>query len=309
MSRIWINLNRNGRFGNRMFSRAHIYAAAREFGAVVCDYGMSDVAEHFPVFDGRRIPTYPIALQGSPPPIPAHPLLSQLALRAMFAIRPKRTGALGPLWSCYWGKGNPEDMALNSPSFARFVERHDVVLLDGYKLRCVDWVRKHQEEIRACFSLRAEVLERARGKLEASRGRATLLLGVHMRQTDFATAMGGKAFLSVTDYGRILRDKVLPTLPSVRCIVFSDRDFGQAGAAQDLSTAFTGIDFSFLHGSAVEDLAGLMTCDAIVGPMVSTYSRWAAFAARRPWYGVNAARLASPDPVIQPVTDLVPWDY
>jgi hypothetical protein len=31
--KVWLNINRNGRLGNRLFARAHVYAAARELGA------------------------------------------------------------------------------------------------------------------------------------------------------------------------------------------------------------------------------------------------------------------------------------
>ena len=45
---MWYNINRTGRLGNRLFSRAHIYAAALELGETVIDWGLNDYKNYFP---------------------------------------------------------------------------------------------------------------------------------------------------------------------------------------------------------------------------------------------------------------------
>ena len=57
---MWYNINRTGRLGNRLFSRAHVYAAALELGETVIDWGLNDVKKYFPNCMKTKLPIYPL---------------------------------------------------------------------------------------------------------------------------------------------------------------------------------------------------------------------------------------------------------
>ena len=50
---MWYNINRTGRLGNRLFSRAHIYAAALELGETVIDWGLNDYENFSKLFKNK----------------------------------------------------------------------------------------------------------------------------------------------------------------------------------------------------------------------------------------------------------------
>ena len=100
---MWIDLNRNGRLGNRLFSRAHVYAAAIEYGETVVDWVLLDVAPLFPRVARTALPIYPLPANGAPPALPDSMLANAGLLAVMHRLRPRNTGTFGPFWSQHYG--------------------------------------------------------------------------------------------------------------------------------------------------------------------------------------------------------------
>lgn len=308
MTRVWLNINRNGRLGNRLFSRAHIYAAARELGATVVDWGLGDVAQYFPRLQAAKFPAYPLRRNGTLPDTPDRWWLKPSAVRVLRALRPRRTGTIGPYWSSYWGGKDPDVMRLDGPEFANFIEDRQLVVLDGYKLRCTPWVAKHADEIRAYFSF-SESLRQKWAKLQETwHSHYALTVGVHLRATDFRHAQRGDYYLSPAEYAALLRAQTELPLGKTLFVLFSDESYSNADAREDLRRDFAGLNYLFCHADMIDDLAGLASCDRIVGPATSTFSRWAAFSGNRPWAFV-ARRLIESEPMALQFRTVLPWDY
>jgi hypothetical protein len=306
---LWVNINRNGALGNRLFSRAHVYAAAREFGAVVADWGLGDYKRLFPALPAGQLASYPLTAQGVVPELPDRWWLNEAMLGFARRMRPRRTGRYGPIWSCYWGGADPDTMALDGPAFAKFAVAQDLLFLDGYKLRCTPWVRKHADDIRRFFAL-PQALSAKWTALQAQWHRQwPTTVAVHMRATDFRNAQGGRYYLSPAEYASVLKSSDTLDPATTFFVLFSDESFRKDADFAALASAFAGLDHVFMHGDLADDLAGIASCDRIVGPVTSTYSRWAAFAKARPWAGVSRPMLAGQTSGLRFRSDLVPWDY
>ncbi len=309
MTALWVNINRNGALGNRLFSRAHVYAAAREFGAVVADWGLGDYKRLFPALPAGQLASYPLTAQGVVPELPDRWWLNEAMLGFARRMRPRRTGRYGPIWSCYWGGADPDTMALDGPAFAKFAVAQDLLFLDGYKLRCTPWVRKHADDIRRFFAL-PQALSAKWTALQAQWHRQwPTTVAVHMRATDFRNAQGGRYYLSPAEYASVLKSSDTLDPATTFFVLFSDESFRKDADFAALASAFAGLDHVFMHGDLADDLAGIASCDRIVGPVTSTYSRWAAFAKARPWAGVSRPMLAGQTSGLRFRSDLVPWDY
>lgn len=304
---MWININRTGQLGNRLFSRAHVYAAALEFQETVVDWGLLDVARFFPQASKTTIPVYPLLANGEPPPLPEKPWLTPAALSLLHKIRPRMTGTLGPFWNQYYGKKNPDEMRLDSAEFRKFQEHHDPVIINGFKLRCVDWVKKHKLEICKYFAPPASLREKWALLHSSLRRSHSEVIGVHMRGKDFRTAAGGRYYLAPQEYASVLQ-KLDFDAGEILFILFSDERYGSDYQFSELKSAFHGFEFILNRGDILDDLCGLMACDRIIGPLSSTFSRWAAFATDRPWLGINQEFLTC-DGRPEFKKAVIPWDY
>jgi hypothetical protein len=306
---VWLNINRNGRLGNRLFARAHVYAAARELGATVVDWGLADCARHFPALRAHRLPTYPLTRDGTTPAVPQSVRFSPWAIAALRAARPRRTGRLGPYWSSYWGGRDPDAMRLDGEAFRSFTQTRGLVVLDGYKLRCTDWVRRHAAEIRRYFAPSRAVTARWESLQRSWRDGNRTTVAVHLRASDFRKAQGGRYYLAPEEYARLLRGSPEIDVARTLFVLFSDESFAADSDFVALERAFDGLDHVFMHGDLLDDLVGIGACDRIVGPATSTFSRWAAFAGDRPFAGVARAMLEPDGDALRFRSHLVPWDY
>lgn len=304
---MWLNINRNGRLGNRLFSRAHVIAAAIELKQPVIDYGLSDVSHNFPNIRMARVPIYGPGSEvdafgegiwGNPK------ILGLLRL-----LRPRRSGRRGPFWSCYWKAGaDPDLMRLDTREFHAFLAKHKTVILDGYKLRCTQWVRKHAPSIRHMFEPHAVLRDKWVKIINRLHQDNDLVVGIHMRSQDFKSAQGGRYYLSPAEYAEIVRERVSWRGQRVFFLLFSDDPFIEKNRYTDLCKAFEGIPYLFVHGSEIDDIVGLSACDKIVCPLSSTYSRWAAFQGKREWLGVSR-RLFEDGAAFEFDASPIPWDY
>ena len=128
-----------------------------------------------------------------------------------------------------------------------------------------------------------------------------------MRGKDFRTAAGGRYYLTPPEYASVLQ-KLDFDASEVLFVLFSDEGYESDRQFSDLKSAFRGFKFFINRGDILDDLCGLMACNRIVGPLSSTFSRWAAFAADRPWLGVSREFLTyDGNPEFKKA--VIPWDY
>lgn len=305
---MWFNINRNGQLGNRLFSRAHVYAAAIEYGETVVDWGLLDVAHKFPRLARATLPTYPLCEDGSMPPLPDTLLATPTVLKLLHKTRPRITGTLGNYWSQHWGHGDPDVARLDTDAFRFFNERHPNVILNGFKLRCPEWVQKHRVEICKFFELPQSLREKWKIIRRSWKGQFSEVIGIHSRLTDFQHASRGNHYITPSMFAQFLRTRLDVDLETTLFVLFSDESFRSDERYKEVASAFTGLNVYINEGDQMDDLCGMMACDRLIGPSNSTFSRWAAFASGRPWAGVNRSAIDLDAPVSF-VESLVPWDY
>lgn len=305
---MWFNINRNGRLGNRLFSRAHVYAAAIEFGETVIDWGLLDVAPYFPRVAQTNLPVYPLREDGGAPPLPDCILANRNLLAGLHVLRPRNTGCFGPFWSQHYGRGDAESMRLDSMVFSDFTKGRKFIILNGFKFRCTDWVRKHKDAICRYFELPLSLRQKWSILRTAWLARYSEVIGIHIRLSDFQVAGGGRFFLTPSEYAGLIRERVDFDPNTTLFVIFSDEKFRNNERFGEIEIAFSGLTTYVNQGDLADDLCGLMACDRVVGPATSTFSRWAAFAANRQWAGIGREFLGNGQ-AVEFVTSPVPWDY
>ena len=288
---MWYNINRNGQLGNRLFSRAHVYAAAKELGETVVDWGLMDVAKHFPNVSQSPIPTYPLLDDGSSPDLPQSFLASERVLELMHKLRPRTTGQFGNMWCQTWGKGDPEPYRFDSDAFKEFNARYETKILSGFKFRCVDWVRKHSDDIRKYFEPHQSLMTKWQVTRECWHERFDRVIGIHIRLSDFRTAASGKYFVPPEGYAKIIRERVEFDPQTTLFVVCTDESFRDAARYAEFEKSFEGLNVFINQGDLMDDLVGLMHCDQLVGAGNSTFSRWAAFAGNVEWAGFRSSMI------------------
>jgi hypothetical protein len=116
-----------------------------------------------------------------------------------------------------------------------------------------------------------------------SRARATcdVLIGVHIRQGDYAGFLGGRYFFPTDAYVRVMK-AAAALFPGRRVGFLVCSNTPQAISDPALPLIARGT------GDAIEDMYSLAECDCIIGPP-STYSLWASFYGKKPLWEMHDA--------------------
>ena len=150
-------------------------------------------------------------------------------------------------------------------------DRLGSVRLRGWLFRNPVGIRTHRAAVLAHVAPRAPTAARVAAFVERSRARHARLVGVHLRQGDYKTWLGGKLHVS-PQQARPSLDELLRRrgwrADETLFVVCSDEPV-------DLGV-FEGLAVVRGPGSAVEDLFALAACDALVGSN-STFAGFAAY--------------------------------
>ncbi|MDG2198351.1 MAG: alpha-1,2-fucosyltransferase [SAR324 cluster bacterium] len=134
-----------------------------------------------------------------------------------------------------------------------------------------EWFVRHGDTIRSFLAPLNCYQEKATQFVTQIKLHTDLLVGVHLRQTDYQEFVGGRFFYSLNQYlMKMLEIRKLYHPRSCTFLICSDVSW-QGSLKQDLQ-CFSG------PGTVIGDLIALSKCDLILGPP-STFSGWAA------WYG------------------------
>ncbi len=304
---MWYNINRTGRLGNRLFSRAHVYAAALELGETVIDWGLNDYKNFFPNCSKTKLPIYPLQ-NNHLPNYPNNFLANETLLNIINKLRPRITGEIGNFWNQCYGKGNPEDMRIDTKKFESFCNSHNNIFLNGYKLKCNNWVKKHRSEICKYFKIHDSYYFKWGKLINFWRKEYSEIIGIHMRRGDYKTAIRGDFYLSPNEYAFILKNLVEIDFKKSLIILFSEDRFTDKNEWENLNNSFSFSNFILNNGSILDDLTGLVFCDKIIGPKASTFSKWAAFYGNKYWAGVGRKSLTDLQ-ILDFKKCPIPWDY
>ncbi len=158
-----------------------------------------------------------------------------------------------------------------------------LVFINNYNFRAEDTVIKHADTIREYFRPVPWVEAKAAEALQELRGAYDVVIGVHIRHGDYRTWEGGKYFIAVADYARMMAETAAAFPGSkVAFLVCSDEPRSK--------DEFPGLAVNFGPGKAVTDLYALANCDYLIGSFASSYVRWAAFYGHVPIAQVRCAQ-------------------
>ncbi len=306
---MWINIHRHDGLGNALYARAQIYAAALEYKETVIDWGFMNYSQYFPNSKATKLPIYPFDKNGKHKLFPDNLLTNESFLNLIYLIRPRKiTGEFYVFWNHYHRVGTPEKARLDNNEFRIFNEKHEKLFLNGHKLRCPHWVEKHRLEICKYFKFPDSYLYKWKNLINNFKKNYKEIIGVHMRRGDFKSSIRGDYYLSPAEYAITLKNKVKADYENSIVILFSEDQFLTSSEWDEVKNAFNFTNITINNGSELDDLCGLMFCDKILGPTVSTFSRWAAYAGNKPWAGIGRNTLKYSEP-LDFIKCPIPWSY
>ena len=170
------------------------------------------------------------------------------------------------------------------------LEHHvDTSLLDqaattflcGWQIRCWNLVKKHEVKIRASLSLEPKYMNIANKFIQDLRQKYNFLIGVLIRQNDYARWLDGKFYFTTEQYIEwiVQAAKIFENHGKVGFIIAADQPQNLA-LFQPLNAHFsTGIAGG--SGHYLESMVELSRCDIIMTPP-STFSAWSGFMGNTP---------------------------
>jgi len=161
----------------------------------------------------------------------------------------------------------------------RIREAGHLWLFGGWIYRYTPIKQEFFEGARSFFDL-AEPHNSAVTRIVASaRAGAEMLIGVHVRQTDFRHHEGGKFYFTTEEYACLLKQiRGLFAGRTVKFLIVSDEPKERA--------QFPEIECSFSSGVPIEDMYAMGGCDYLVGSHASSFSLWPAFLNQIPIYRI-----------------------
>lgn len=291
---ILVLARREGQLANRLFLSANLMAFARDLGVELWNPALAEYAEFF---EGSRGNFLCSSLPGTVAPGRDSPSsrrgpLTRPGCRKFLAsaLDPAVRG-LAKIRSGLFGcravdvKASHDsvdaDFDLEDPGFLRLLEQNRVVLLRGWKFRYKRLFEVPREPLLNYFRPVREIRERAERSLADLRGGGALVVGVHIRQGDYAQWQGGRFFFPLDCYLEWMRQaRALFSGREVRFLVCSN-----AAHPAERLRELGGVPGP---GDAVADLYALADCDYLLGPP-STYTLWASFYGGPPLHMVTEA--------------------
>ena len=277
-----IVMQRVGRLGNQIGLLANLIALSLATGFKVCHPTLGIYANYFRGTVGNLFCCYPPSSSGrsSPPSKLVREVLHKfcrLLDRSGFIrlVLPGRTFA-----SDY---SSLVDMT--QPSFAAILHGGRFTFLTkGWFFR---HPQVHKERflraLREFFALAEPYASNVERVVKQARTGCDVLIGLHIRQTDFKEHAGGKYYFTTADYARLmLHCQQLFQPAKVRFLIVSDEPHD--------SSDFPSSQCYFGSGIDIEDMYCLGGCDYIIGSIASSYSLWPAVLFQKPTFRMASAQ-------------------
>ncbi len=263
-----------GQLCNRLFVFAHFAANALEHGYAVLDPALDEYADlingpsrqllirfpaspHRPVFYGafatrvRRL---------------FRKLLYRVANKASRMARARPFCNFSQVQVLEGSRSEPIDL---SPEDGRPIPcKAAISFVRGYFYHAKKNLQEHRQALLNYFGPAPPEARIVEQYIEAVREQAETLIGVHVRQGDYADFRGGKYLYSLEAYAAVMR-QLATQFPGGPLFVLCTNGVLDPGVLTD-------IKWQQGPGGVATDLYALSRCDYILGPP-SSYSRWAAF--------------------------------
>lgn len=273
-----------GQLGNRLLVFANLIATAIEGGFSVANPAFDEYAGSFEGSRGDPLVRFPArrARLGFPGGGRVVYGLSRVAAWLVARFPSRKLPLVGLL------RVDAGDRAdLSAAPVRAFLKRRGIVLVQGWLLR--DWpaVRAHAGVVKEYFTPIAPYSTRAMELAAAARASGDQLIGIHIRQSDYAGHLGGRFFYPTESYVQLMQQVRDAASGTVRFLVCSD--------VQQDEHRFTDLPCTFGSGDAMVDLYALSACDRLIGPP-SSFTNWASFYGNVPLHAVvNPGESPTPD--------------
>jgi hypothetical protein len=165
---------------------------------------------------------------------------------------------------------------LDTPAVLEPVRDARLVFVYGWRYRAPELVRRHAEKIRAFFRPVEEHEQAAARAVEMLRRNADVVVGVHIRQGDYAGWKGGNYLFPTARYVEWMRE-MAGLFPGQRVAFLVCSNEPQA------AEQFAGLTIGPGPGTAMGDLYALAGCDYLLGPL-SSFTQWASFYGNKPLF-------------------------
>jgi Glycosyl transferase family 11 len=180
------------------------------------------------------------------------------------------------------------NLDLANPESFDLINQANITFLSGWEL--CDWklVEKHQIEIRNSLQINQKYTEISQSFISDLRKKYNLIIGIMIRQGDYQQWEDGKYYFTTEQYINWINqiNEILQHQGKIGFVIASD-------TKQELSTfnnpsihCTTGIAGG--QGHYIESLVQLSLCDAVVSPP-SSFSMWATFLGNIPFVPLNTS--------------------
>jgi Glycosyl transferase family 11 len=262
-----------GQLANRLFLFAHFVAFAIEHHVLICNPTFDEYAQFFASTSNDLFCRYP----STQLTLPVHPRIRKSfyeCIRSLTSLAIKAKIANSILSIAHLQ--DDQECDLSNPNFRDLATHTKVVLAKGWEFRDHSNFVKHADKIRAYFTPIAIHRANVSRLIDPIRASCDVLIGVHIRQGDYAEFLGGKYFYTVSQYLQIMeRTEQLFPDQKVTFLICSNVQHDKA--------QFSKFNCAFGTQHLIEDLYSLAQCDYLVGTL-STYILWASYYGQVPLY-------------------------
>jgi Glycosyl transferase family 11 len=266
---------KSGQLANRLFLFSHLIAAAIEHDLTLANLAFQEYAPFFESTCQDWLCRYPSHADRRPSPsLRQFSYILARGLTLLLAKANFKTPVLSAI-----DLSDDQNCDLNSPEFVQLAHQVQFLFLKGWLFRNHSNVLKHASQIRQYFTPVEPHRSHVNDLITSIRQSCDVLIGVHIRQGDYAHFMDGKHFHTTPQYVQVMK-KVQVLFPDQQVTFLICSNVPQQ--SQD----FFPCSIAFANNHLLEDLYSLAQCDYIIGA-VSTYSLWASFHGQVPLYHIQ----------------------
>ncbi len=275
---LFIITGKAGQLGNRLFFSAYVMSLAAKLGGRVINPGFHDFAALFTGTSGDSLSRWPARTSM----FRARWFGKITGFVMNFALRVANRLSLSFPGVKILGlhEDRTAEYRLDNDAFLDSLRTARIVFIGGWiELRHVRF--EQPDAIRAHFTPIARHRTAVSDLISRTRASCEVLIGVHIRQGDYAGFLGGRYFFPTEAYVRAMKNAAA-LFPARRVGFLICSNTPQEIADPALPCIAYGT------GKAIEDLYALAECDYLIGPP-STYSLWASFYGKKPLWEMHDA--------------------
>ena len=282
---------RPGRLGNLVLQYINLIAFAEDHHATIANPSFFDYNHYFVGTHRDFLSRYPSRDSYNLPLLFRILIYKALRLTDQAGLLAKVPG------STFIDLPTDGEYYLNSPEFLSIFHRsRHVFLRRTWHSIYPNKKQQHIEKARAFFKLVPHRARRVQTFLDQIKSQFDILIGVHIRQTDFKQHCAGRYYFTSQEYATFMKKMAL-LFPNKRVsfVICSD--------APQSSCDFLDLNVFFPKPEQVEDLFILAGCDYIIGPAVSSYCSLASFLGKVP-----RIKIDNPD-IVPKLMDFSVWNF